>query len=246
MRSKNLTKSAAAAAGIAAAATMVIAAAPMASADTGASNSAYALAANGLVQIPAVSQVASSHALMDKSLISVPHNPLINAKVLHSTAGAGFARASVADVDALEHQLSAHVITAKCVNGEGVVNIASARLGKERLAVTPAPNSALTAPLGSLGGAQVILNKQVRNADGSLSVTAIEVNLKLAGKTQTIDIASATCAANGANPSPSQSAQPTPSQSPTTPATNGNGGGGTGTGTAPAPKPVAGNLPVTG
>ncbi|MQA93361.1 MAG: hypothetical protein GEV11_01540 [Streptosporangiales bacterium] len=109
-------------------------------------------------------------------------------------------------------------------------------LGKQRLAVTPTPNSTLTARVGTLGVAEVTLNKQVRNADGTLKVTAIEVKLPLgAGKTETISISSATCGKMVADPGDGDG-------------DDGDNGGGDATppGQAPAPQPVPGNLPVTG
>ncbi|MFL6052506.1 MAG: hypothetical protein ACJ72W_06260 [Actinoallomurus sp.] len=178
--------------------------------DTG---SAYGLAATGLVAIPATPAVAAT---ADKSLAELPANPLIDVKLLHVTARPEFARASVTDLRVAKAALTAHLITATCVNGAGISHLAGARLGEHALAANAAPNSAITVPVQGLGTAAVTLNKQTRDADGSLTVTAVEVTLPLgAGRTQTLSVSSATCA-------------------------------GAPTGPAPKPTPVPSNLPVTG
>jgi hypothetical protein len=165
------------------------------------------------VAIPATPAVAAT---ADKSLAELPANPLIDVKLLHVTARPDFARASVTDLRVAKAALTAHLITATCVNGAGISHLAGARLAGHALAVNAAPNSAITVPVQGLGTAAVTLNKQTRNADGSLTVTAIEVTLPVGpGRTQTLSVSSATCA-------------------------------GAPTGTAPKPTPVPSNLPVTG
>jgi hypothetical protein len=202
--------------------------------------SAYGLAATGLVTIP---QTPAVTATADKSLVSLPANPLIDVKVLHVTAKPAFARASVVDLRVAKAALTAHLVTATCKGGTGVSHLADARLAGHRLAVDAAPNSALSVPVQGLGTVGVTLNKQARNPDGSLTVTAIEVRLADA---QTISVSSATCDARGSGtpgqpptPPPGQPiGKPTPKPSPTGPTTP--------PGQAPKPTPVPGNLPVTG
>ncbi|GAA4630355.1 hypothetical protein GCM10023196_055390 [Actinoallomurus vinaceus] len=208
-----------------------------ASAATG-TGSAYGVAATGLVAIP---QTPAVTATADKSLVSLPANPLIDVKVLHVTAKPAYARASVVDLEIAKAALTAHLVTATCKGGRGVSRLADARIGDHRLAVYAAPNSALSVPVQGLGTVGVTLNKQTRNPDGSLTVTAIEVRLTDA---QTISVSSATCDAGGSG-TPSQPPTPPPGQptgkpipaptSPTTPP-----------GQAPKPTPVPGDLPVTG
>ena len=186
--------------------------------------SAYALSATGPVSVPRISSVLFSGKPAERSLVSVPHNKLLSAKVLHTNAGKAKARASVADVMVKKLMLSANAVTAKCTHGVGSVELVAAKLHGEKLAVTPSPNSAVTADLGPLGKATVTLNKQVRNADGTLTVTAIEARVPIAGKTQTVTISSATCGKAAAHhPAPEQ---PGPK--------------------APKPTPVHHDLPVTG
>lgn len=194
-----------------------------ASATTG-SGSAYGLAASGLVAIPATPAVAGT---ADKSLLHLPANPLIDVKVLHVTAKPAFARASVTDLRVAKAALTAHLVTATCDNGTARSHLAKASLAGHRLAADAAPNSALSIPVQGLGTASVVLNKQARNADGSLTVTAIQVTLPLgAGRTQTLSVSSATCSTTGEKP---------PAQPPTQPP-----------GQAPKPEPVPSDLPVTG
>jgi hypothetical protein len=175
--------------------------------------SAYGLAASGLVAIPATPAVAAT---ADKSLAELPANPLIDVKLLHTTARPAFARASVLDLRVAKAALTAHLITATCNNGTATSHLAGARLAGHALAANAAPNSALTVPVQGLGTAAVVLNKQTGNADGSLTVTAIEATLPVGpGRTQTLSVSSATCAGAPSGP-------------------------------APKPTPVPSNLPVTG
>lgn len=210
-----------------------------ASAATGGTGSAFGVAGAGLVNIPPTPAVSSVTRPNDKSLLQLPANPLVQLKVLHVTAKPGRARASVVDLDVARAQLSAHLITARCDGGTGASHLVKASLAGHRLAADAAPNSSVTVPVQGLGTASVVLNKQVRNADGGLTVTAIQISLPLGpGKAQTISVSSATCSGGPSGPggpgSPSPS--PTPSAPGVTPPPS----------QAPAPTPVPGNLPVTG
>jgi len=187
--------------------------------------SAFGLSANGPVSVPVISAVASHGKPAERSLVSVPDNPLLSAKVLHTNAEKAKARASVADVLIKKLKLKANAVTAKCTQGMGSVDLVAAELDGKRLAVSPSPNSALHADLGPLGKATVTLNKQTRNADGTLTVTAVEARVPVAGKMETVTISSATCGKE-------QAAQPAP-QKPGGPK-------------APKPTPVHHDLPVTG
>lgn len=235
MRLKNVTRYAAIAGALA---TPLAFVAP-ASATTGGTGSAFGIAASGLVNVPPTPAVSSAARPHDKSLVQLPANPLVLLKVLHVTARSGHARASVVDLKVARAELSAHLITARCDAGQGSSHLVKASLAGHRLAVDAAPNSRISIPLQGLGTASVVLNKQVRNADGGLTVTALEVSLPLGpGKAQTIDVSSATCAAG----SGSGGGSPTPSPTPSSPGTTTPPSGGQ----APAPTPVPGNLPVTG
>ncbi|GAB3989771.1 hypothetical protein GCM10029978_115770 [Actinoallomurus acanthiterrae] len=208
-----------------------------ASAATG-TGSAYGLAATGLVAIP---QTPAVTATADKSLVSLPANPLVDVKVLHTTAKPAYGRASVVDLEVAKAALTAHLVTATCKGGTGTSNLADARVGAHRLAAHAAPNSALNIPVQGVGTVGVTLNKQVRNPDGSLTVTAIEVRLTDA---QTISVSSATCS-DGGSGTPSQPPTPPPGQ-PTGKPIPGPSHPTTPPGQAPKPTPVPGNLPVTG
>jgi hypothetical protein len=193
---------------------------PASSATTGAPDSAYGIAATGLVPIAPLPSATSASQPNHKSLLELPANPLVQAKVLSAAATPGKARASVADLRVAQIALSAHLITAKCVNGKGNSLLTKVVLNGQVLKTGAAPNSAVTVGLDKLGSASVIVNKQVRDSYGRLTVTAVELSVPLGpGKVTTISIASATCGAMTA---------PTPP------------------GAAPVPTPVTGNLPVTG
>lgn len=229
MRLKHLTTSMAIAGALAV--PVAIAATSASATPTGGTSSAYGLSATGLVNVPAIPAVNSAAGAHDKSLAELPPNPLVKLKVLHTTAVADRSRASVVDLEVAKAALSAHLITAKCVGGKGSSHLVRASLAGKRLAADAAPNSTVEVPVKGIGAVSVVLNKQVHNPDGSLTVTAISVKLGLAaGKAQSIDISSATCAAGA----PSSHGTPTPPSTGTPP------------GQAPVPTPVPSDLPVTG
>lgn len=244
MSMKPLVRMAAGAAGLACAGAML--AAP-ANAQTAGQNSATALSGSGPIAIPTISAVKFAGKTADKSLLELPANDLISAKVLHSTAKAASARAAVADVVAKKLGLSAHAVVAGCKHGMGHVDLVSAELNGKKLAVSPAPNSRIGVTVPKVGGVTVTLNKQVKGAGGALTVTAIEAVVTLAGQTEAVDISQAMCAPGHhpghPKPGPGEpsnpgrpSAQPTQSASASQPPN----------GQAPAPTPVHQDLPVTG
>jgi hypothetical protein len=211
-----------------------------ASAATGGAGAAYGVAATGLVNIPQTPVVSSVGQPADKSLAELPPNPLVSLKVLHVSAAPGKARASVVDLKVAQAALSAHLITAKCVAGKGSSHLVKASLAGHKLAVDAAPNSSVAVPVTGLGTVSVVLNKQVHDAAGNLTVTAIEVNLPLVGgKAQTISISSATCTGDMPGGPGGTPGKPTPTPTSSSP-------GGTPPGEAPAPTPVPGDIPVTG
>ncbi|TNY36768.1 choice-of-anchor P family protein [Thermomonospora catenispora] len=201
--------------------------------------SAHALAAGGLVNIPATPAVTSSaQRPVHKSVVELPANSLVRASALSAAAGAGRARASVADLTVAKLGLTAEAVSATCVDGRGAVNLVKAAVNGKGLRAAVAPNTGLRVGLDGVGTASVVLNKQVRRPDGRLTVTAIEVVLPpVAGKSQTLSIASVTCAPVERTPKPTKKPDSTPTvkPSPSVPAAQ-----------APAPKPVVKDLPVTG
>lgn len=197
----------------------------------GGTASAFGVSAVGLVNVPQTPQVSSLNGPRSKSLAELPPNPLVKLKVLHTSAVPGHSRAAVVDLKVLPAALSAHLVTARCVDGKGSSHLVKASIAGRRLAVSAAPNSTISVPVEGVGTVSVVLNKQARNADGSLTVTAIEMKLGLAtGQAQTIDVSSATCAAGAPKP-------PAPTPTPTQPSPPSQ---------APVPTPVPTDLPVTG
>jgi hypothetical protein len=196
-------------------------AAATASADSGGvgRSSAYGIAATGLVNIPATPAVSSVSRPDTASLASLPGNPLVRLSVLRAHAAPGRAEASVVDLTIAKAAispkaiLSAKLISARCEDGEGVSRLVDVRLAGHRIRPAATPNGTLTVPIDGLAGARVTVNKQVRNPDGSLSVTALELAIQALGQSQTIDISSATCA--GA-PDEAPPPHPVPSDLPVT------------------------------
>ncbi|GGQ10337.1 hypothetical protein BKA00_005269 [Actinomadura coerulea] len=245
MRLQALTKCAAVAGALAL--PFALSAAPASAAPSaapGGAGSAVAISATGTVAVPPTSSVASAaQRPTSKSVAELPANPLVAARLLNGSAWAGHGRASVADLRVAKLGLSAHAVSAKCENGSGVSHVAGAKLGTRALEIGATPNTTVTTDLKGLGNVRVTLNKQVRGHDGNLTVTAIEVAATLAGKTQTISIASASCGkGGGGRPEqpgrPGQPSQPSQPGKPTSPSAP--------PGEAPAPTPVPGDLPVTG
>ncbi|TDC36834.1 hypothetical protein E1281_39685, partial [Actinomadura sp. KC345] len=198
MRLQALTTCAAAVGALALPFTLAV---PAASATSGGAGSAFAISASGPVAIPATPSVTSTAQKPErKSVAELPANPLVRAGVLNAAAWSGHGRASVADLDVPRLGLSAGAVTAKCENGNGVSNLVRATLNGKKLKAAATPNSTVNVDLKGLGNATVTLNRHVRDKDGSLTITAIEVRATVAGKTQKISIASVTCGKGGKEP----------------------------------------------
>jgi hypothetical protein len=220
------------------------AAASASAATTGGTSSAYGLSATGLLAIPQTPSVNSAAAPHVKSVLSLPNNPLVELSVLKASAIGGRSEASVVDLKIAQAAitkravLSAKVITSKCDNGAGSSKLVDVKLAGRTIQAGASPNSTITVPVQGVGGVQVTVNKQVRNPNGSLTVTGLELAVQALGKLQVIDVASATCAAG------SHTSTPTP------PPSQGHSGGtdnpSSPPGEAPRPTPVNSDLPVTG
>ncbi|GLZ12977.1 hypothetical protein Acsp04_32120 [Actinomadura sp. NBRC 104425] len=240
-------------------------------ADSEAHGSAYGVRAIGPVAVPAVPSVTSTDGRpVRESLVRLPGNSLIKASGLNAAARPGQGSASVADVKSERLGLTARSVTAKCVNGKGVSELADARLAGRPLALRAKPNSSVAVPVPGLGTAEVVLNKQTRDSRGRLNVTAIDATVPLGkGRTEKLSIASVRCAPPAAAaPRDQQGAPPTSAAQPGRPGAAGGHGsavGHPGAGAqpngpahpgsaaqprsvvkAPAPRPVTGDLPVTG
>lgn len=174
-------------------------------------SSAYGIAAYGLVNIPRTPAVSSASAPHTQSLASLPGNPLVTLSVLRASAVPGHAEASVADLRVVkaalraEAVLSAKLITATCDNGDVSSRLVDVRLAGRRIQAGASPNSTISVPVQGVGDVEVTIDKQVRNADGSTTVTALELAVNALGKSQTIEISSATCAGM-----PGEAPRPTP------------------------------------
>ncbi|WP_329245965.1 choice-of-anchor P family protein [Actinoallomurus sp. NBC_01490] len=219
----------------------LIAMAP-ASATTAGGSSAFGLSATGLLSVPPTPSVSSTSAPHEKSLVSLPHNRLVQLSVLRARAKGDRAEASVVDLRIAQAAilktavLSAKLITSKCDSVAGSSKLVDVKLDGHSIQAGTSPNSTLTVPVQGVGGVRVTINKQVHNANGSLTVTGLELAVQALGKTQVIDIASATCAANGHMPPTSPpSTPPSSPDNPQSPPSE-----------APTPTPVNSDLPVTG
>lgn len=220
------------------------AAATPASATTNGGSSAFGLSATGLLSIPQTPAVSSASAPHDKSLAKLPNNPLVQLSVLRARAMGNRSEASVVDLRIAQAAiskiavLSAKLITSKCVDGTGTSKLVDVKLAGRSIQAGASPNSAITVPVQGVGGVQVTINKQVRNPNGSLTVTGLELAVQALGKAQVIDVASATCATNGKTPPTAPPSHPSDPSTPGTPQSP--------PAEAPTPTPVNSDLPVTG
>lgn len=217
--------------------TASIALAEPAFAVTNGASSAFGISAGGIVPIsptPAVAAPAGQRQPLSKSLVSVPPNSVLSARVLAVSARPGRARASVTDLRIAKAQLSAHVLTATCVNGKGDARLVRATIGGRTLESAPKPNTTVPVALDRLGTVTVTLNKQERRSDGRLTVTALSVRVPVGGLSQSVDVSSVTCG-------PGRSGSGSGSG-----AGNGDAASGKGGNQAPVPTPVKQDLPVTG
>lgn len=224
--------------------------------DSGA-NSAFAISASGLLTIKPTPSVDDSDGFSQASVarLQLPAN-LVDLRVLNAQAGAGTAQSSILDLSVGlgvgKPLLTASAIEAECGDGKASSSLAKAKIGDVKLDVAVPPNTGVEVP----GLLSVELNKQVTNKDGSITVTAVSINVD---GIQKIDLASATCAAGDddggtptTEPTPTNPTKPTKTSSskPTTSASNG-GSAPAGdkplpNGKAPTPTPVKAHLDVTG
>ncbi len=150
-----------------------------------------------LLGVPAVHAgplaAASTNGPTSDSLASAAVPGVLTAGVINTSAhkdsntGAVTAAASTADVRlpllAALGTVGAKVIAAKCVAtqaGEaGSATLTDAQLGSlGTLAVNPAPNSTVDVKLPVVGNvARLVLNEQIHNPDGSLTVNAVHLHL---------------------------------------------------------------------
>lgn len=204
-------------------------------------SSAFGLSASGLVAIQPLVPLDSTNGFQQRSQVKVNPAAGVHIGVVNTEVDVNRAKASVTDLKlqlaGLDvAALSASVIRATCVDGVGQATLASAKIGAVPLDLAPAPNTTVPVP----GVASIVLNKQTRNADGSLTVTAIWIEIN---GVQRIQISSATCAKGSANGGGSGGGGTT--TIPPTPGDNGNGNS-NGKPQAPRPTPVKGHHPVTG
>jgi hypothetical protein len=195
---------------------------PAAATGGGGVSSAFGLSADGLLSIPQTPSVSSASHPNARSLLSLPGNPLVRFSVLRTKAVPGHAEASVVDLKVAKAAispnavLSAKLITARCDDGAGSSRLVDVRLAGRAIQAGASPNSRLTVPVEGLGGVQVTVNKQVRNPDGTVTITALELAVEALGKSQVIDISSATCANGPAAPGEAPKPVPVPSDVPVT------------------------------
>jgi hypothetical protein len=126
--------------------------------------------------------------------------------------------------------LGIEAVNVWCAGDKGGIDIGALTLLGQRIAV-PTTKQGATIPAAPL--AEITVNQQTKNSDGSFTITGLTLNL--GGGAQTIRLASATCAKPAAKPTPkpthpTTTAPPTQNEAPA----------------APRPTPVKTHHPVTG
>jgi hypothetical protein len=205
-------------------------------------DSAYALSANGLVNITKVPHVVGEgkdhlvHTDLPQGADRILH-----AGVFNSAVEDGYAKASTTDVKLGlpgVPTIEVGLVTAECDDLSGATSVAGLKIGGTNVEINQLqPNTELIpAPLQGL--ARITLNKQTENGDGTLTVSALSVDL-LDG-TQTVDLSTATC---GERPETTPE-EPDAPEEPNTPGDDGTKPDDEGK--APVPVPQPGHLDVTG
>lgn len=211
-------------------------------------DNAYALSANGLVNITKVPHVVGEG---KDHLVHTDLPPgsdrILHAGVFNSAVEKGFAKASTTDVKLGlpgVPTIEVGLVTAECDDLTGATSVANLKIAGTTVDIDQLqPNTELV-PEPLQGLARITLNKQTENGDGTLTVSALSVDL-LDG-TQTVDLSTATC---GQKPEEQQPEEPNKPEEPTTPPSNDDGDDGTrpdDEGKAPVPVPQPGHLDVTG
>jgi hypothetical protein len=207
-------------AGVVAIAALLAGAAPASAAPGDAS--AYGAKLNvTLLGNPAVNAepfaAANANGPTQNTFIGVDLTGILKTGVINASAsrddksGGVYSRASTADVrvDLLSKvtgKISAELVEAECTATQkglaGKSKLAGVNLGKlGQVNADPAANTVLDVQLAGIKIAEVILNEQIKNNDGSLTVNAIHIKL-LQGKlgsigTGDVIISSATCGPAG-------------------------------------------------
>lgn len=242
-----------------------IALAPMASATV--EDSAYGVAADGLIDIPKTPHVVGSGEASEMSLDLPQHGEVVlSLGVLNAAAEKGWAQASTAELRLGlpgAPVIEATLIEATCDDLSGSTRIVGLTVdGEEMFADGEVPVNEELIPEQLEDIASVTLNKQVENEDGSMTVTAISVDVlsdaQIVGELlgQSLDISSATCTEGGDGGEPTDPPTEEPTESPTTEPSkpdngdngddNGDGDEADENGNAPVPTPQPGHLEVTG
>lgn len=217
-------------------------------------DSAHALSASGLIDITKVpSVVGQGKDHLVHTALPDGANSLVRAGVFNAAVDEGYAKASTADAKlGLPGipAISVGLVTAECEDGAGGTSVADLRVGGQEINLDQiAPNTEII-PDALQGVARITLNKQTDNGDGSLTVSALAVDL-LDG-TQRVDLSTATCVKQAAEPSEPEVPEPSEPEKPTEPTTPPEddedlpGAAPEEDGTAPTPVPQPGHLDVTG
>jgi hypothetical protein len=173
-------------------------------------SSAYGIYAGGLLNFPARPSVTSVSGPGEMSA-ALPKNPVLNLALFTVTARRYHASARVLNLAVADpelkkaHQntglLGAKAISAQCDNGVGSAHLADITLAGHTVPIAGPPNTDFVVPAEGFG-LRVTPNKQIHNADGTLTVIGLQLDVSIGRSVQTINIASTTCGRPGGGPAP--------------------------------------------
>lgn len=164
-------------------------------------NEAYGAEATGVVSLPPVAE-ATHPGVSPVTLATVNLGALLRAEISRDTADATSASSTLVDIQSVLLDLHARAVTSACSFDPntglvtGGASIVSGHVGLIALSLHPARNTTITVP----GVATIVLNRQIRGTDGTLTVDAIYVSLL--GRAQTVTLAASVCNAASTDPVP--------------------------------------------
>lgn len=210
--------------------------APAASAEP--EDSAYALQAEGLVTIPKTPYVVDEG---KEHLVAADLPPeageLLHTGVFNAYTSEGHAKATTTGLEAglldLLPEISASMVVAECTDGKGSTSVTDLKVAGQEVNLDQIQPNQEIIPEPLAGIARLTLNKQEKDANGMLKVSALSV--ELVNGAQSVDMSVAVCGEKPENGDDGDKGD------------NGdNGDRPDENGKAPVPSPQPGHLDVTG
>jgi hypothetical protein len=176
----------------------------------GSVSSAYGIDAAGLLPFPARPYVTSTSGPGEMS-VALPKNPALNLALFTVAARRYHASARALNLAVIDPELTkvhqstglvdAKAISAQCDDGVGSAHLLDVSLAGHAVPIAPPANTDFVLPAEGFG-LRATPNRQIHNADGSLTVIGLQIDVSIGHSVQTINIASTTCGRPGGGPAP--------------------------------------------